>query len=393
MLKNSSKLILFVFVLVMVLSLAVTGCGTSTTTPSASPASSAAASNSSVSYNIVCDILGTVTPVIVEYGTYPTLMGDTVYGNKTTVVSDEFKADQQMTNIQNAISSGTQGIMFSPVFTEQVKKIGDMCKDAKIPFVMYDNDPGQAAIDQVKDNPYYVGTVTTSGEDAGAQIAKQALADGCKKAVLIGGAVGQSFFDQRVKGFTDAFTAGGGTVLGVARCTDPSEAPVKGEDLLSANRDADCVYGMASDFIDGGTYTALANLGLQNVKVYCGAAFSTAAQAILDGKYTSGNDGNNLPAQVAYILLMNYLDGKIIKDDSGNAPYLKIMPFAVTKANAADYIALFHSDTVIPLGEKNVKDLSFRFNSSVTYKNIYDLVTTGLSVENIKAAHDANGGK
>ncbi len=387
MLKSHSKLIPLLLVIVMVLSLALTGCGKTATT---NPASPAASGDTSKTYNISCLILGTVTPVIVEYGTVSDLVGK-VYGNTTTIVSDEFRADTQMANIQNAIAKGASAIMFSPVFTAQVAKIGEMCQAAKIPFAMYDNDPGQATIDLVKDNPYYVGTVTTNGYDCGKQIAVNALKDGCTKAVLIGGAVGQSFFDSRTTGFTDAFVAGGGQVLGTARCTDPSEAPVKGEDLLSANRDADCVYGMASDFIDGGTYTALKNLGLTNVKVYCSAAFATAAQAIADGTYTSGNDGNNLPAQIATVLVENYLDGHAIKDDSGKAPFLQVGPFAITKDNALDYNAIFHADGVLPMAISNVKNLSYRYNSKVTYKDFSDFVTSGISVATLKTAHASDG--
>lgn len=381
MVKRYSKTLLVVVVVMVLVLVTFAGC-------SGSSNNSASSSGSGDGYVITCTVGGAGTPIMVEYGTFATLVGK-VYGNDTTVVDDQFRADMQMLNIQNAISKGVDGIITTPVYPEQVPAIAEMCEAAKIPFVFYDTDMTEPAYEKIKNNPYFVGMVTTDGDECGRQIAREALAAGCTKAVLIGGQVGQDYFDRRAAGFTEVFEAGGGKVLGIARCTDPSEAPTKGEDLLSANRDTDCVYGMASDFIDGGTYTALENLGLvENANVYCSNVFTRTAQYILDGKYESGNNGSNLPSQIAHALLQNYLDGHPIKDPDGLPPYLKITTFMVTPANAEVYMKWFHDDDIIPLSEATIKKLTYRFNDKVTYEDYYDLVKNQMSVEKIAAMHN-----
>ena len=339
------------------------------------------------SYTVTACIAGSATPIIIEYGRFAVLTGN-VYGNTTTVVDDEFRADMQMTNVQNAVAGQVDGILIDAFYPEQVKRMADMCAEAKIPFVFYDNDPGADAINSIRDNPYFVGCVFLDGVEAGRRIARLALDDGCRNALLIGGQVGQSYFDDRGGGFTEVFEAEGGKVLSVTRCTDPSEAASKGEDLLSAyGAEADCLYSMASDYADQGVYTAMENLGLTGqIGVYCSNTFATTAEALISGKYLAGDGGDNTMSQIAYALLQNYMDGHATKDNDGKPPWLTTYSFAVTKDNAADFLKYCHDDNIIPVSEYNVKSLTYRFNENVTYQDFVDLIAAW-DVESIVAAH------
>jgi hypothetical protein len=98
-----------------------------------------------------------------------------------------------------------------------------------------------------------------------------ALADGCKTAVIIGGNIGDNNMDQRSQGFREAFEAGGGNVLDEAAAPTLPSAD-KAEDMLSANKDADCLYAMVGDYIPG-SLSAIDKLGLKgDIKVTCPAS-------------------------------------------------------------------------------------------------------------------------
>lgn len=124
-----------------------------------------------------------------------------------------------------------------------------MFKDARIPFAMPDQAPSEASAEILLDNPYFAGVVGTDCLGMGKRMAKTALDMGYTKALILAGAVGDTSQDKRVEGFTEAFTAGGGTVLGVARGTSRAEAQDKSDDLFAAyGSEADCVYTGQTDF-------------------------------------------------------------------------------------------------------------------------------------------------
>lgn len=306
-----------------------------------------------------------------------------VYGNKMQAVSDKFTADQQKTNVQNMIAAGVDGIMFDGVPTTMIPDLAAMCESAKMPFAIYDHTPSEATHEELTANKYYVGSVYLEGIKTGASIAERALKEGNKTAIIIGGAVGDSTHDQRVEGFKKAFEAGGGKVLGVTRCTDPSEAATKGEDLISANPKADCLYSLTGDFVPG-PLNALGNLGITTMKVYSSCIDEATLTSIENGEVAAGNDGSALPAAIAAMLMQNYLDGNQIVDDAGKAPYITTNSFMVDKNNAADYRAVFIDDN--PFTEDQVKNLSSKYNDKVDLKAFTDFIN-GLSLDTIVEAH------
>jgi ABC-type sugar transport system substrate-binding protein len=147
--------------------------------------------------------------------------------------------------------------------------MSEICQSAQIPFVLFTFIGADEDRDKIKEsNPFYVGAIDADMVTDGKLIAASAYEDGCRKAVLVGGNIGDNNVDQRMQGFTEEFEALGGTVLVEVRCTDASECPVKAEDTLSAYRDADCLYAIAGDYIPG-SLSAINNLGMTDqMKVY-----------------------------------------------------------------------------------------------------------------------------
>lgn len=371
MTKNFKRISLVMCLcLVLLSSVALTGCGDKTGTTTTGK------------YTIAYLNWGQGVPILDSFQAQAQFAND-VYGNTMTVVSDKFTADQQKTNIQNMIGAGVDGIMFDGVPTTMIPDVAKMCEDAKVPFVIYDHTPTQATHKELTSNPYYVASVYLEGTKTGAAIAEQALAAGNKTAIIIGGAVGDSTHDQRVAGFTKAFEAGGGKVVGVTRCTDPSEAATKGEDLVSAHPDADCLYALTGEFVPG-PLNALSNLGIKGMKVYSSCIDETTLGYIESGDVVAGNDGSAIPEAIAAILMENYLDGHAIVDDSGKAPYITTNSFLITKENAADYRAMFIDDN--PLTTDQVKELTYRYNDKVTFTTISDFVSK-MNLDSIVAAH------
>lgn len=372
-----SRRLALILAIVLAFSLALTACGPKeeAKTPDDGEA---------VAYKLGVNTWGSGVPILDSFGDAAQYTAETM-GCTVIRASDDFTSDKELTNAQNFIAAGVDGILLQAAAPTTLPEIARYCKDAKVPFVLHvfiGDDPDRDKV--AAENEYYVGAIDSDMVTDGKLMAEAALRDGCKTAVLIGGNIGDNNMDQRSQGFTDAFVAGGGTVLSEARCTDASEAPTKAEDMLSANMDADCLYAMVGDYIPG-SISAIENLGLSDsIKVYMSCVDKTSAAYIKEGKIVEGNDGITLASYIAPMLMLNYLDGHKIVDANGDAPRFQTTPFSVNKDNVDGYLSVF--DGTHPFTAEMINDLCWRHNPEVTYQTYVDLLSN-LSLDYILKAH------
>lgn len=357
--KKFTKIVALLLAVAMVFSLAA--CGKSSTDTNKAKTGP---------YTIGINTWGSGVPVLDMFGDAKEYTLTTL-GHKVSRMSDDFTADKELQNIKNMCAAGVDGVVFQAAAVSTVPQIGVECKNAKIPFA-FDVFVGEN-VDLEKlaaENEYYCGAIDLDMVADGAAIAEMAYANGCRKAVLIGGNIGDNNMDQRSQGFTQKFTELGGEVLSEARCTDNSECLAKATDMLNAYKEADCLYAFVGDYIEG-SLTAIENLGL-DVQVYVSCVDAGTAQYIMDGKVVGGNDGISLASYISSTLVLNYLAGNKIVDENGKAPRLSTSPFRVDQNNVADYVKVFFSDEgYAPFTKAMLEDL---IRPDVTYKDYVDLV-------------------
>jgi len=378
--KGIAKKIALVLALALTFAVFATGCGQKQTEPSPAPG------GETKTFKIGVNTWGSGVPLLDAFGDkaeYTTKL----FGNTTMRASDDFTAEKETANVQSFCAAGVDGIVLAAAAVTNLLQMGDICKTAKVPFVLatfIGEKPDRDKL--IENNPYYVGCIDLDMVRDGREIAQMALADGCKTAVIIGGNIGDNNMDQRSQGFREAFEAGGGKVLHEARCTDASECPTKAEDMLSAYKDVDCLYAMVGDYIPG-SLSAIDKLGLKGkIKVYMSCIDKTSAEYIKEGIIQAGNDGIVLPALIAPTLLQNYLDGHPILDENGKPPHLQVHPFKVDKDNVDDYMKIFTTDGVQPLTDDMLKNLCYRYNPDVTYKDFTELLE-GVTLDDLLNAH------
>lgn len=396
--KGFSKKLATICAIILIFSFVLSACGTSaTTSPSPSTATTAgstastadaASSVPTTSYNIGVNTWGSGVPILDLFGDEAEYALKAL-GNTTMRASDDFTSEKELANIQNFCSAGVDGIVMQASAVTTFPQMAQFCQDAKVPFVMDVFIGNDADRDKVSaSNPYFVGAIDSDMIYDGKVIADLAIADGMKTALIIGGNIGDNNMDQRTKGFTDEFTAKGGTVITEARCTDPSESATKAEDMISANKDADMVYCLVGDYVPG-PVAAIDKLGLTgDMKVYASCVDKTTADYIKQGLVQQANDGIGLAAAIAPTLLMNYLDGHPIKDDKGMAPRFQTIPFIVNKDNVDAYISIFYTEGQHPITEEVLKNLCFRYNPDVTYQTYVDFIKNDLNLNALLKAHN-----
>ena len=325
------------------------------------------------SYTIGINTWGSGVPVLDMFGDAKEYTLKTL-AQKVNRMSDDFTADKELQNVQNMCAAGVDGIVFQAAAVSTVPQIGVECANAKIPFafdVFVGENPDLDAL--AASNEFYCGAIDLDMVSDGKAVAQMAFDAGCRKACMIGGNIGDNNMDQRSQGFTERFTELGGEVLAEARCTDNSECPAKATDMLSANRDADCVYCFVGDYIEG-TLTAKGNLGLDGIKVFVSCVDEGTAKYIKEGTVYGGNDGISLACFISTTLVLNYLAGHKIVDADGKAPRLSTHPFQVNQENVDNYLKVFFSETAHPFTKAMLEDLVYTYNPNVSYDDYVKLV-------------------
>jgi ribose transport system substrate-binding protein len=245
---TKGKLRLFALLTALVLALSLLSAGCSKNQKKGASEGGAA----DKSYKIGVNTWGSGVPILDLFGDEAEYALKT-FGCTTTRMSDDFTSDKELQNIQNMCSAGVDGICMQGAAVSTVPQMAQVCKDAKVPFVLYTFIGDDATREDLAANKpllCWARWILDMVYD-GKVVAEMAYNDGCRTAVIIGGNIGDNNMDQRSQGFTEQFEAMGGKVLAQARCTDASECPTKAEDMLSANMDADCIYAMVGDYIPG----------------------------------------------------------------------------------------------------------------------------------------------
>ena len=351
--------------LILALVMALAACGKKTEEPAQNP--------TEAKYKIGVNTWGSGAEAFDWHGDEALYVLNTVFGMEANRVSDEFTPDGTLKNVNNFVSAGVDGILMTCNQPSVLPTVSGAAANAKIPFVLgiFVGDPPdrQPLHDS---NDFFGGAAEGNTYDDGYTMGKAALADGCKTAVILGGNLGDRPIDTRIDGFTLAFqTEGGGTVLDIARCDSPAEGLEKATALLSANRDADCIYGMVGDYAPG-CLGAMEALGLTETKVYVSHAGSQTAQYIKEGKIAQATGGHDLAMHLAACMLINKLDGHPILAADGKPVYVEIKPFVLNQSNIDQFIRLFHNWSSTGnhvLSPTTLKNLLWRYNENVSYKD------------------------
>lgn len=386
--KKLTKTMALLLAVVLVFALVATGCGDSKTPTNEAPAQNAGnnnaaapAENESEGYYFGTNTWGSGVPIV-------DMIGDArqysieAFGNKVMRASDDFTADKELQNGQNFVAAGVDAIAFQGGAPNVITQIAALCKEQGIPFTLDTQIGTPDMVDELAaNNEFFCGAVDPNCVLSGEQLAERAYADGCRTAIIIGGNIGDCNMDDRSAGFTSVFESLGGKIVAEGRCTDQSECATKMEDMLSANRDVDCVYAMVGDYT-AGSLSAMQNLGV-SPKFYVSCIDADSARYIQEGVIEAGNDGITLPPMLTPTLLMNYLAGNKIVDENGKAPHLMTVPLVIDKTNVDLYMKVFCTDGVQAMSTDLIKSFVITYNENASYEYYQEVINTQMTLEKL----------
>lgn len=293
-------------------------------------------------------------------------------GIQTMIVNDEGKVEKTVTNVDNMISAGVDGIVFFGISETLFPVVSQKCEDAKVPFTVYDHMPSDENLEILKANPYFKGAVATRDIGTGRNMGEHAASLGLEKALIITGKMADPTHSARTNGFKEAFEAGGGTVLNIAwDANNLADATSKANDLLTAHPDADCVYASNGDY-GSGTMQALAQHTNVDAQLFVTDLDPDVLTGLGNGTISAANGAHWINVNFATTLLINDLLGHELKDADGNAPIL-VAPVMALPSEMVDLYDKFWIKSQ-PFSAEELKQFVVEWNEDVTLQDFEDVL-------------------
>lgn len=295
-------------------------------------------------------------------------------GMKLDIADNQFTVDNVITQLQGQIAQQPDGVCFLGITETLFPTAAKICQEANVPFVLYACAPTDEDMEVIQENPCYLGMVIYDPEADGARLGELAAENGNKTAVICAGAAGDYAHDRRVNGFTTAFEAAGGEVLGVAHCADPSEGTTKISDLMTAYPDVDVIFNAGEDYTLISA-NVLDTLGNTTTEIYGCAVSPDACKLVVDGKVTALIGGEEVTGALAVPLLINYLDGHQILDSDGKAPWFGTKSqYLVDSSNAEALYNFLNENGTGTVSVEEYQQLCYRYNPDVTYESYLEFL-------------------
>lgn len=379
-------------VLVLVLTFSLAACATTapatSTAPSASPSSAAPASetpsaapattwpsgrtigmNQFVAGDYLFSIMGKCTEVLTDKT-----------GDELSVLSDNADINQLLNDVDNMINSGVDGALWWGILDPNYAVGPQKYEDAKIPFAFFDAVPGQQDLrDNIANMQYFAGAASCNNDLLGEQMATQALADGCKTALVFANVIGSHVADRADK-FKAVFEAGGGKVVEISHVATTANAHIEAtQNLLATYPDIDCIYAVTIDYALG-AYSVTSQMKDRTIKMYSNDITPDSLKYLQNGQLQGLNGGHWIDSYLAAALLINTMDGHRIVDSNGKPLYLLVDPVVATPKTADLYQKCFIDQ--LPFSYDDLSYLLYRNNPNVTAQDYIDFAKN-YSIENV----------
>ncbi len=263
-------------------------------------------------------------------------------GVEPMVVNDEGKVENCVTNVDNMIAAGVDGIVFFGISDTLFPVVAQKCEEAGIPYAFFDHMPSDDILSQIQGNENYAGIAATVDTYTGNNIGEYAAEAGLKKAIVVTGETTDTTHSARTNGFKEKFEAAGGKVLAEGYGTVTiSDAMQRANDLLTAHPDVDCVYATNGD-VGVATIEALAKHPEVNAKLYVTDLDPDILTGLEEGTIAAANGAHWVNIDYATALLVNKLNGHGITNEDGT-PARLVVPVMTLPNN---YVDLYNSQWI-----------------------------------------------
>ncbi len=333
-------------------------CGNTANTPSDAPSQPAAdteqpsqpgsATPTGETFKIGYNYFGTGPYALAALANQSQIVLD-VYGDESISSDNQFSVEKIISDVENMISSGCDGIIIWLPAEPLYEVVAKMCDEAGVYFVLNDKIPASPEVKETLLNcEHFAGAIAPANAEYGKAMAEYAIAQGWKTCITTSSAEGDATDQPRLDAFQEAFEAAGGTILSKVHSETTADSLPNIQDALIACDEPDFIYGVGSEYAMSAC-TALENYPSYGTKVITSGLEKEALSLLLDesSPLVTITGDYWVAGMFSAIVLQNACAGNKLVDADGKAIWVDdIMPFEVTPETYPLYEKYFLDESV-----------------------------------------------
>ena len=262
------------------------------------------------------------------------------FGGTAVSVDNQFSVDKIVTDLENLIASGVDGLLVWAPTPTLFPVISQMCLEAGVPFVLNDKVPMEPELRaMLRMNPYFVGGVAPTNADYGRALGEYVVAKGYKTCIVNTSQPGDPSDEPRLAAFREVFEANGGVILDIVRSSGTDGGKSQVENSLIAHQNPDFIYGVGPSFAIG-AIQALERYDYDTTVVTSGLE-EAVLDLLAEGKIEVANGDNWICGTLSALMLQSYLDGNPLRDENGEAPIIDTVGFYEVTAEQVELYKRF----------------------------------------------------
>lgn len=307
------------------------------------------------------------------------------FGDESTSTDDQFSVENIITDVENMIASGCNGIIIWLPAEPLYPVVANMCEEAGVYFVLNDKVPSDPAVKEtLMGCEYFAGAIAPANAEYGKAMAEYAIGQGWTTCVATSSAEGDATDQPRLDAFKEVFEAAGGVMLSEVHSETTADSLPNIQDALVACDEPDFIYGIGSEYALTAC-TALEGHPNYGTKVITSGLEKEALELLLDdaSPLVTITGDYWVAGMFSAVVLQNACTGNKLVDADGNAIWVEdIMPFEVTEQTYDLYKKYFLDEPVYTPDE-------LKAMVGISYDEMMEIIN-GYSLESrLQAKHEA----
>lgn len=308
-----------------------------------------------------------------------------VLGDESISTDDQFSVENIITDVENMIASGCNGIIIWLPAEPLYPVVANMCEEAGVYFVLNDKIPADPEIKETLMNcEYFAGAIAPANAEYGKAMAEYAISQGWTTCISTSSAEGDATDQPRLDAFTEVFEGAGGTILREVHSETTADSLPNVQDALVACEEPDFIYGVGSEYAITAC-TALEGYPDYETKVITSGLEKEALELLLDDSSPLVTiTGDYWVAGVfSAVVLQNACTGNKLVDADGKAIWVDdIMPFEVSEQTYDLYKKYFLDEPVYTPNE-------IQSMIGISYDEMMEIINSYNLESRLKAKNEA----
>jgi len=284
----------------------------------------------------------------------------------------------ELTDCENLISAGCDGIYFIPMDTSANLQLGNSCKDAGVYWSTSNRDIiDKDILTACEANPYFVNRIYDNSYDVCKKMVKVMADQGIKQVCMLSGDPTDAMMVDRNKGFTDGAKEYGIDILATSQIVSGDSTA----NVDSVNNFLTLYPNMQGILAVSGTagvgeaiITALESSNRQkgSVKVAAFDTFDGNKKAFEDGWLAASCGGYTTECLISFLSLVNRVQGNSISK-TDKVSVMTLSPLLITSAEDMDVFSKYVDNASVQLySDELIKSLVGPNVTLADYQKVLD---------------------